>query len=92
MSDVPTIAESGLPGYEAAGWFGILAPAGTPSRVVVKLNMEINRILELPAVRASLAADGAEPAGGTPAQMAESARAASEKWSKLIRELKLQPQ
>jgi tripartite-type tricarboxylate transporter receptor subunit TctC len=89
MPDVPTIAESGLPGYAAAGWFGILAPAGTSPRVIVKLNAEINRILELPAVRASLAADGAEPAGGTSAQMAESARAESEKWSKLIRDLKL---
>jgi tripartite-type tricarboxylate transporter receptor subunit TctC len=54
------------------------------------MNAEINRILELPEVKASLAGDGAEPAGGTPAQMAESARAGIAKWSKLIRELKLQ--
>ena len=89
MTDVPTVAESGLAGYEAAGWFGVLAPAGTPPAVVTKLNTEINRILELPEVKASLASDGAEPAGGTPAQMTESARAASAKWSKLIRELNL---
>jgi len=89
MADVPTVAESGLAGYEAAGWFGVLAPAGTPPAVVAKLNAEINRILELPEVKASLASDGAEPAGGTPAQMTESARAASAKWSKLIRELNL---
>ncbi len=89
LTDVPTIAESGLSGYEAAGWFGVLSPAGTPPAVVAKLNGEINRILELPEVKASLASDGAEPAGGTPAQMAESARAASAKWSKLIRELNL---
>jgi len=89
MTDVPTVAESGLAGYEAAGWFGVLAPAGTPPAVVAKLNAEINRILELPEVKASLASDGAEPAGGTPAQMTESARAASAKWSKLIRELNL---
>jgi tripartite-type tricarboxylate transporter receptor subunit TctC len=89
LPDVPTIAESGLNGYEAAGWFGVLAPAGTPSPVVAKLNTEINRILELPEVKASLASDGAEPAGGTPAQMTESARAASAKWNKLIRELNL---
>ena len=89
MTDVPTVAESGLAGYEAAGWFGVLAPAGTPPAVVAKLNAEIDRILELPEVKASLASDGAEPAGGTPAQMTESARAASAKWSKLIRELNL---
>ena len=89
MTEVPTIAESGLPGYEAAGWFGVLAPSGTPAPVVARLNAEINRILELAEVKASLAADGAEPAGGTPAQMAESARAASAKWAKLIRELNL---
>ena len=89
MADVPTIAESGLPGYEAAGWFGVLAPAGTPPSVVTKLNTEINRILELPEVKASLASDGAEPAGGSPAQMADSARAASIKWGKIIRELNI---
>jgi len=89
MTDVPTVAESGLAGYEAAGWFGVLAPAGTPPAVVTKLNAEINRILELPEIKASLASDGAEPAGGTPVQMTESARAASAKWSKLIRELNL---
>jgi len=92
MTDVPTVAESGLAGYEAAGWFGVLAPAGTPPMVVAKLNTEINRILELPEIKASLASDGAEPAGGTPAQMTESARAASAKWSKLIRELNLRPE
>jgi len=89
LPDVPTIAESGLPGYEAAGWFGVLIPAGTPKMVVAKLNREINRILGLPEVKASLAADGAEPAGGTPEQMAESTRAGIAKWSKLIRELNL---
>ncbi len=89
MAEVPTIAESGLPGYEAAGWFGVLAPAGTPPSVVTKLNTEINRILELPEVKASLASDGAEPAGGSPAQMADSARAASIKWGKIIRELNI---
>jgi tripartite-type tricarboxylate transporter receptor subunit TctC len=89
LTDVPTVAESGLPGYEAAGWFGVLAPAGTPPTVIAKLNTEINRALELPEVKTSLASDGAEPAGGTPAQMAESARAGIAKWSKLIRELNL---
>ena len=89
LPDVPTIAEAGLSGYEAAGWFGVLSPAGTPVAVINRLNSEINRILLLPEVKQSLANDGAEPAGGTPARMAESARVQSAKWSKLIAELGL---
>ena len=89
LPEVATVAESGLPGYEAAGWFGVLAPAGTPPAVVAKLNAQINRVLDLPEVKATLASDGAEPAGGSPAQMAESARVASVKWGKIIRELNL---
>ncbi len=65
---MPTISESGLPGYEAAGWFGVLVPAGTPKPVVAKLNAGINRVLETAEVKASLAADGAEAAGGTPSR------------------------
>lgn len=85
--DLPTVAESGLPGYEAEGWFAVLAPARMPHPLIVQLNREINRVLTLPDVKASLAADGAEPAGGTPEQLAESIRASSAKWGKLIREL-----
>ncbi len=89
LPDVPSIAESGLPGYEAAGWFGVLAPARTPQPIIDRLNGEINRILALPEVKASLAADGAEPVGGTPRQMLDSERAGIAKWSKLVRELDL---
>src|SRR3954471_22012450 len=64
LPEVPTIAEAGLNGYEAAGWFGVLSPAGTPVAVINRLNSEINRILLLPEVKQSLANDGAEPAGG----------------------------
>ena len=88
--DLPTVAESGLPGYEAEGWFAVLAPARTPHPLIVQLNKEINRVLTLPDVKASLAADGAEAAGGTPEQLAESIRAGSAKWGKLIRELGIQ--
>ncbi len=89
LPEVPTVAESGLAGYEAAGWFGVLTPAGTSKPVIDRLNAEINRILKLAEVKASLAADGAEPVGGTPQQMADSARAGIAKWSKLARELNL---
>ena len=88
--DMPTVAESGLPGYEAEGWFAVLAPAKMPHPLIVQLNKEINRVLTLSDVKASLAADGAEPAGGTPEQLAESIRAGSAKWGRLIRELGIQ--
>jgi tripartite-type tricarboxylate transporter receptor subunit TctC len=87
LPDVPTVAESGLPGYAAEGWFAVLAPAKTPAAIVKRLNSELNRALQLPDVKASLAADGAEPEGGTPEQLAQSIREGSAKWSKLIREL-----
>lgn len=71
LPDVPTVAESGLPGYQAGSWYGILAPAGTPPAVVAQLNREISAVLERPDVRASLAADGAEAVGGSPQQFAD---------------------
>jgi len=89
LPDVPTVAESGLPGYAAEGWFAVLAPARTPGAIVKRLNTELNRALQLPDVKASLAADGAEPDGGTPEQLAQSIREGSAKWSKLIRDLGL---
>lgn len=87
LPDIPTVAESGLPGYAAEGWFAVLAPAKTPQPVIDKLNAELNRALQLPDVKASLAADGAEPAGGTPQELAKSIRDGSQKWGKLIKEL-----
>jgi tripartite-type tricarboxylate transporter receptor subunit TctC len=87
LPDIPTVAESGLPGYAAEGWFAVLAPAKTPQPVIDKLNAELNRALQLPDVKASLAADGAEPAGGTPQDLAKSIREGSQKWGRLIKEL-----
>lgn len=87
LPDLPTVAESGLPGYAAESWFAVLAPARTPPAVVSRLNTELNRALQLPDVKASLAADGAEPAGGTPEELARSIREGGAKWGKLVREL-----
>ncbi|MBI3068584.1 MAG: tripartite tricarboxylate transporter substrate binding protein [Betaproteobacteria bacterium] len=89
LPEVPTITENGLPGYEAEGWFAVLAPAKTPQPIVAQLNKEINRILQLPDVKAALAADGAEPAGGTPEQLAQSIRKNQEKWDRIIRALNI---
>jgi tripartite-type tricarboxylate transporter receptor subunit TctC len=66
MPELPTIAESGLPGYETVAWFGVLAPAGTPPEIVNRLSLEIGKIARSPEMRDRLLAMGAEPVGGTP--------------------------
>src|SRR4029078_10907759 len=66
MPELPTIAESGLPGYETVAWFGVLAPAGTPPEIVKRLSLEIGKIARSPQMRDKLLAMGAEPVGGTP--------------------------
>lgn len=83
--DLPTVAEAGLPGYEANAWFGLFAPVGTPVEVVDRLNAEVNRALELPALRERLQALGCEPAGGTAAQYAAFFRSEVDKWGKVVR-------
>lgn len=90
LPEVPTVSESGLPGYEAVGWFGVLAPAGTPKPIVEKTNRDINRVFDEPKVKAAFAADGTEPAGGTPEALAKSMRVGIAKWGKLVRELDVQ--
>jgi len=89
MPELPTVAESGLRGYEASSWYGILAPAGTPREIVMKLNGELSNALEQPEVRASLLAEGAEPAGGSPEALAAHIRAEKERLGKLIRDAKI---
>jgi tripartite-type tricarboxylate transporter receptor subunit TctC len=89
LPELPTIAESGLPGYEASSWYGILAPAGTPRDIVMKLNAELAKALEQPEVRNSLLAEGAEPVGGSPEAFAAHIRAEKERLGKLIRDAKI---
>ena len=84
--EVPTMAEAGVPGYEVAGWYGLLAPAATPKPIVDKLQQEIVRILKLPDVKEKLALDGSDPVGSTPAQFAAHMHTEVEKWRKLIHE------
>ncbi len=87
LPEVPTVAESGLPGYSAATWFAVLAPANTPTSVIAKLNKDINAVLARPEVKAAFAADGTEPAGGTPEQLRESMRTGIKQWGELVRNL-----
>jgi tripartite-type tricarboxylate transporter receptor subunit TctC len=86
LPGVPTMSEAGVPGYEASGWFGLLAPAATPREIVDRVGREVNRVLQLPEVRETLAQLGAEPASTTPASFLEFIRADNAKWAKLIRE------
>jgi tripartite-type tricarboxylate transporter receptor subunit TctC len=80
IPEVPTIAESGLPGFEVIGWWGMLAPSKTPRPVVVLLNREIRSVLEIPEVRKSLLDQGMDPAGGPPEEFAALIKADMDKW------------
>jgi tripartite-type tricarboxylate transporter receptor subunit TctC len=86
LPDVPTIAEAGVPGYEATSWFGMFAPAGTPAPVVAKLNATIVKVLAQPEVSKKLAEQGAEAAGETPEQFAAFIQKESVKWGKVVKE------
>jgi tripartite-type tricarboxylate transporter receptor subunit TctC len=86
VPDMPTMAESGLPGFDSWTWFGIFGPAGTPQAVVDRVNAEVNRIVADAALRERFAQLGFETSGGTPAQFAELVESESAKWSKVIRD------
>lgn len=90
--DIPTIAESGVPGYDASAWFGLLAPAGAPKAVVDKLADETQRILKLPDVRERMSTLGAEPVGDRPEQFAAHIKAEIAKWAKVIRDANVELQ
>ena len=85
LPDTPTIAEAGVPGYEATTWNGIVAPAGTPEPIVAKLNAELNKALASPALRQRFAGIGADPVGGTPGAFAALIRTEHAKWGDVIR-------
>ena len=86
MPELPTIAEAGVPGFEATTWHGVLVPAGTPAAIVDRLNSEINRILQLPDVRERLTTLGAEIVGGTAREFADHIRREIPKWAKVVKE------
>ena len=85
IPEFPTVAESGVPGYSVDGWYAVVLPARTPAAIVSKLNRELVRLLETPAVVEALARDGAVPAPSTPAQLAETMRAELAKWDKVVK-------
>lgn len=86
LPDVPTVAESGIAGFDVTAWFGIFAPANTPKPIVDRLNREIARILALPEVREKMATHGMQPGGGTPESLGTFLVAEIDKWGKVVRE------
>ena len=92
LPDLPTIAESGLAGYDANTWGGILAPAGTSKDVVAKLNAEISKALAAEDVRAKLFAAGIEIQGGTPAVFADYIKAEVAKWARVTKAAGIEPE
>ena len=86
LPNVPSIAEAGVPGYEATSWFGMFAPAGTPAPVLAKLNAALVKVLAQPDVKKKINEQGAETYSETPAQFAAFIQAESVKWGKVVKE------
>jgi tripartite-type tricarboxylate transporter receptor subunit TctC len=86
MPEVPTIAESGFPGFEAGSWFGVFAPKGTPAEVVAILNKATNEAIAEKAIEARMIEEGADPAGGSPEKFGAFVRSESEKWRTVVKE------
>ncbi|WP_144629823.1 Bug family tripartite tricarboxylate transporter substrate binding protein [Bordetella genomosp. 13] len=89
LPDVPTVAEQGYPGFESSQWFGLLAPAGTPSPVIARLHQAATKALATDAVRTRLAHDASEPSGAGPAEFAAFIDAEEKRWSKVVKDARL---
>ena len=90
--DLPTVAESGLKGFETSQWYGIMAPAGTPDAIVRKLSLEINRILKSPEVIERLAADGSVAHGNTQEEFVAFIKEERERWGKVVKRANIKPE
>jgi tripartite-type tricarboxylate transporter receptor subunit TctC len=84
--ELPTVAESGVSGYEVTAWFGVVAPANTPRDIVAKLNAEVNRVLALPETKDRFQNAGVEATGGSPEDFARFIRGEVDKWGKVVRD------
>lgn len=89
---VPPVAEAGVPGYEAMQWYGLAAPAGTPSAVIARLNAEAVKALHSDEMKEKLALDGAQPVGSTPAEFAALLRSELDKWTRVARAARIEQQ
>jgi tripartite-type tricarboxylate transporter receptor subunit TctC len=92
LGDLPTVAESGVPGYEAIGWFGLFAPAGTPKERVTKISDDANKVLADAEVKQKMLSMGAEPAGSSPERFAKFVSDEMAKWTQLMKERGITPE
>jgi len=90
MPNIPTLAEAGVPGYDATAWFGVLAPAGTPPAIIEQLATAIQKSVKTPEVTETMLKAGAEPVGSTPAQFDAFYKAEVEKWAKVVKSANVQ--
>jgi tripartite-type tricarboxylate transporter receptor subunit TctC len=91
IPDVPTVAESGLKGYETGSWYGVAAPAGTPKYAIDKLSTEIIRITKSPQITNKLVEEAVIPVGSTPAEFSAYIKSEIARWGKVIKQAKIQP-
>jgi len=91
MPELPTIAEQGLPKFEAVSWYALMAPAGTPAAIVDRLNAESVRALAKPAIKEKFAAQGLEPGSGKPQELAATIRTETARWAEVIRKQNIKP-
>ncbi len=89
LPDVPTVAESGLPGYEFTGWMGLLVPAKAPREIVAKLHADTVRVLNTPEVRQRIVADASEPVGSSPQEFSAYLRSEVARWTQVVRRAKI---
>jgi tripartite-type tricarboxylate transporter receptor subunit TctC len=89
MPELPTVSEAGVPNYEVSAWIGILAPAQAPRDVVMRLNGELNKVLQMPDIRKTWADQGAEIGGGSPERLAAHVRSELDKWGRVVRDAKI---
>jgi tripartite-type tricarboxylate transporter receptor subunit TctC len=89
LPEIPTVAEQGLPGFEAISWAGVCAPGGTPRPIVDRLYNEIAKVLKVPEIRDRLLRDGIEPVGSTPEQFLQHTRSEAAKWGKVVRDARV---
>jgi tripartite-type tricarboxylate transporter receptor subunit TctC len=90
--ELPTVAEAGVPGFDAITWHGVVVPARTPQAVIARLNREFNRLLQAPDMRAKLLALGSEVIGGEPKQLTEFMKVEIPRWAKIIKESGAKPE
>ena len=83
--ELPTVSESGVPGYDATSWYGLMAPAGTPRDIITRLNAEAVKIMRHPEMREKFIASGVDPVGSTPEQFGAFIRSEIEKWGKVVK-------